>query len=179
MSKTDFFVKNVLIKTNSRGNFQFSPLTIGCFLFCVLCDQWNFSFQSYSNGTSTSGLTKHMLHAHGMKINTERDETKQRKLTDIFISDGTKKIPVNRSYSKNSDEKFILSRRIALWLCKDLIQFKTVENKGFRDLWSSLHIGIPLPSRKTISVSAIDDMYSCMKTELVSRLLKSGGMCTE
>lgn len=137
-----------------------------------------FSFKSYSNGTSTSGLTKHMLHEHGMKISTEREETKQRKLTDVFISDGAKKITVNRSSNENSDEKFILSRRIALWLCKDLMPFKTVENKGFSDLWTSLHVGIPLPSRKTIAVSAIDDMYSCMKTELVSRLSKSGGMRT-
>lgn len=69
----------------------------------------------------------------------------------------------------------ILGRRLALWLCKDLMPFKVVENKGFRDLWTSLHFGIALPSRKTLSVAAIDDMYSCMKKQLVTKLLKSAG----
>lgn len=120
-------------------------------------------------------MSKHLLSEHGIEIKTAREDEKQKKLTDIFNSEGGKKTTVNHSSSADSDERFILGRRIALWLCKDLMPVKTVENRGFRDFYSSLHVGIPLPCRKTISVGAIDDMYSCMKKELVLRLSKSGG----
>lgn len=120
-----------------------------------------------------------MLHEHNVQIKTEKEETKQRKLTDIFISEGGKKTALSGSSNQSSDEQFILNRRLALWICKDLLPFKVVENKGFKDLWISLHLGIGLPSRKTISVSAIDDMYSCMKKALVTKLAKSGGMRTK
>lgn len=134
---------------------------------------------SYSTGTSTSTLTKHMHHEHNIEIKTDREETKQRKLTDIFITVGEKKTQLNQSSNQSSDEQFMLGRRLALWICKDLLPFKAVENNGFKDLWKSLQLGMSLPCRKTISVSAIDDMYRCMKTALVTRLSTNGGMCID
>lgn len=171
-----------MIKKISKGNcFYRSNCFPSFFLwFCVeygvKCGVFLFS---YSTGTSTSVLAKHMLHVHGTKITTEREDTKQRKLTDVFITEGGKKNTINQSSNQNADEKFILGRRLALWLCKDLVPFKAVENKGFKDLWASLHVGLDLPSRKTISVSAIDDMHDCMKAELKRRLSNSDGMCID
>lgn len=98
-------------------------------------------------------------------------------MTDIFISTSGKKTSLGQPTDQKKDERFILGRRVTLWLCKDLLPFKLVENKGFSDLWSSLNFDVPLPSRQTVSVSALDDMYSCMKKELITRLKNSGGMC--
>lgn len=121
-------------------------------------------------------MIKHLLHEHGIKINTEREELKQKKLTDIFICADGKKTPPNKPIDSKKDERFILGRRMALWLSKDLLPYKTVENRGFRDLWASLDIDVDLPSRQTVSVSALDDMYACMKKELISKLKNSGGI---
>lgn len=131
---------------------------------------------SYSIGTSTTVLSKHMLHAHGIEVKTERETIKQKKLTDIFITVNTKKTPLSQSTSQIKDERFILGRRLTLWMCKDLLPFKMVDNKGFNDFWASLNNDLALPTRQTISVSGIDDMYSCMKKELIVRLENSGGM---
>lgn len=122
-------------------------------------------------------MSKHLLHAHGIETKTEREEVKQRKLTDIFLSVNGKKKPLTQSTDQKKDERFILGRRITLWLCKDLLPFRAVENKGFKDLWTSLNFDVDLPSRQTVSVSALDDMYRVMKKELVIRLKNSGGMC--
>lgn len=65
------------------------------FLLCY-CQKYGvkcgvFLLFSYSIGTSTSVLAKHMLHVHGKQITTEREDTKQKKLTDVFIMEGGKK----------------------------------------------------------------------------------------
>lgn len=127
---------------------------------------------SYSNGTSTTVLIKHMEHVHNIKITTEREDLKQQKLTDVFISKTKSKstMPAN-----TKDERFMLARRLSLWLSKDLLPFSTVEYKGFVDLWNALHIGIPLPSRQSISIGALDDMFVCMKKELISIISTSAG----
>lgn len=117
------------------------------------------------------------MHEHGIQVNTEREEVKQRKLTDIFMSANGKKSTINQSSGQKNDERFILGRRVTLWLCKDLLPFKSIENRGFRDLWKSLNLDIDLPSRQTVSVSALDDMYSCMKKELIALLKNSAGVC--
>lgn len=138
---------------------------------------FSYQFYSYSIGTSTTVLSKHLLNAHGIEVKTEREEAKQKKLTDIFISVNGPKASTSQTTSQSKDARFILGRRMSLWLCKDLLPFKLVENRGFRDLWNSLSFDVALPSRQTVSVSALDDMYICMKNELIDRLKKSGGMC--
>lgn len=120
-----------------------------------------------------------MLHEHNIQIKTDREEIKQRKLTDIFITVDEKKTTLAKPSNQGSDEQFILNRRFALWLCRDLLQYKVVENTGFRDFWKSLHLGVDPPTRKTISESSIDDMYSCMKNALVEKLSTKGGKHTE
>lgn len=74
-----------------------------------------------------------------------------------------------------SDERFILARRLILWFAKDLVSLSTVECKGFNDFWNSLHLRIPLPSRPTVAIGALDDMYDCMKKELISKICTNGG----
>lgn len=112
-----------------------------------------------------------MFNAHRMNIATERDELKQQRLTDVFISK-SKSSPENEN---RKDKHYILGRRLILWLSKDLLPFSLVEYKGFQDFWSSLHLDTKLPSRQTISIGALDDMYLCIKNELIKVLGSSGG----
>lgn len=51
-------------------------------------------------------------------------------------------------------------------------------NKGFKDFWDYLQNAMELPSRTTISVGAIDDLYSCCKEQLIERLRNSGSHAT-
>lgn len=113
-----------------------------------------------------------MAHTHRINIASEREELKQQKLTDVFISKTKSSITVN---DHQQDERFILARRLSLWYSRDLLPFSTVANKGFSDFWRSLHINTPLPTRQTISIAALDDRYECMKKELLSILSTGGG----
>lgn len=69
----------------------------------------------------------------------------------------------------------MLARRLSLWYSRDLMPFSMVEYKGFTDFWKSLNIGIPLPSRQSISIGALDDMFVCMKKELISIISTNAG----
>lgn len=113
-----------------------------------------------------------MSHTHRINIASDRTDAKQQKLSEIFLSKSNSIVPVK---SQRQDDRFLLARRMALWFSRDLLPFSLAGNKGFGDFWDSLHVGIPLPSRQTISIAALDDMYDCMKTELKSILSTAGG----
>lgn len=112
-----------------------------------------------------------MCYTHRIEVKTEREEIKQKKLTDIFFSTKSNKASSSSSLSSTEpNDQFILNRRIVLWLCKDLLPFKSIENRGFVDFWASLGFDTKLPSRNTVSVSALDDIYTCLKNELIIKL---------
>lgn len=112
-----------------------------------------------------------MSNQHRINVSTERTAVKQQKLTDIFLSNGNR-VPASK---KPSDERFVLARRLILWFARDLVPLSMVDYKGFNDFWNSLHLSIPLPSRPTIAIAALDDMYDIMKKELISNLCTNGG----
>lgn len=111
---------------------------------------------------------QHLSNEHRLKIKSQAIEIKQKKLTDIFINHD--KGDKTSAESKNLDEKFVLARRVILWYCKDLMPFNSVQNHGFTDFWQAINCNIQLPSRSTLSMSALDDMYFCMKAELLKIL---------
>lgn len=107
-------------------------------------------------------------HTHRIKISTVRNELKQQKLTDIFISNSNRK----QKSSMPSDERFILARWLILWIAKDLLPLPMVEYRGFNDFWVSHHLSIPLPSRPTVAIAALDDMYDCLS---INKICTNGG----
>lgn len=111
-----------------------------------------------------------MAHAHRINITSDHEDLKQQKLTDVFLSKSKSSMPAN-----SKDERFMLARRLSLWYSRDLLPFSMVEYKGFNDFWNALNVGIPLPSRHTLSIGALDDMYTCMKKELINIISISGG----
>lgn len=137
---------------------------LSCYYFFSFFFKW---LDSYSTGTSTTVLCKHVQHIHRVSIVTEREELKQRKISDVFFKQGNSTIQENNN---RNDEKFILARRIILWLSRDLLPFSLVESQGFKDFWKSLNTGLPLPTRQNISIGALDDMYESMHTKLIDTL---------
>lgn len=111
-----------------------------------------------------------MSNVHRINIKTDREEQKQKKLSDIFIQQ--KKPPTSTT---NKDEKFILSRRLVIWFCRDLLPISTVENYGFSNFWKSLNQSIKLPTRANVSVNALDDMYNVLKENLLLESKNSPG----
>lgn len=126
---------------------------------------------SYAKSTSTTILTQHLANVHKINVKTHREEVKQKKLTDIFLV----KEKSSKSAAGAVDEKFILSRRLIVWFCRDLLPFTTVENEGFKDFWNCLNFKSKLPTRSNVSNNALDDMYKVLKENLITKLECSSG----
>lgn len=110
---------------------------------------------------------------HKVNVKTHREEVKQQKLTDIFL---TKKNDKSSTLAGAKDEKFVLARRLIVWFCRDLLPFSTVENDGFKDFWNSLNFNnTKLPTRPNVSNNALDDMYKVLKERLIMNLKSSAG----
>lgn len=128
---------------------------------------------SYAKSTSTTILTQHLANVHKVNVKTHREEVKQQKLTDIFL---TKKNDKSSTLAGAKDEKFVLARRLIVWFCRDLLPFSTVENDGFKDFWNSLNFNnTKLPTRPNVSNNALDDMYKVLKERLIMNLKSSAG----
>lgn len=114
---------------------------------------------------------QHVAHEHKIQVTSERIEVKQKKLTEIFVEQKKK------DNSKTiANDKFIFSRRLLVWLCRDLLPFNLVEKDGFIDFLNSLNRKrTDIPSRTTISNMALDDMYLCIKRKLISYLKETDG----
>lgn len=121
---------------------------------------------------------QHLSHEHRINISTERNEIKQRKLTDLFIEKKN-----NTKAATTIDEKFVFTRRILVWLCRDLLPFQLVEKTGFVDFFNSMNRKkADIPTRQTLSNMALDDMYKCLKSKLLSHLKDTQGniyLCTD
>lgn len=124
---------------------------------------------SYASATSATVLMQHLSHIHRTDITTERNVEKQRKLTDLFIEKKNNAVT-------NVNEKFVFTRRLLVWLCRDLLPFSVVEKVGFLDFFQSLNRKkTDIPSRATISNMALDDMYKCLKSKLLEHLKETQG----
>lgn len=80
--------------------------------------------------------------------------------------------------SCQSNSAFIFFRQLVLWFCLDLLPLNTVEKKGFNGFWQYLNKSYELPSRATISIGALDDLYLCCKNQLIERLKDSTSHAT-
>lgn len=130
---------------------------------------------SYSQSTSMTNLTVHLGDKHEITLSSESAIDKQRKIKDVFFPSSSSPKP-NRSEVKNS--QFIFARQVALWLCRALAPLSTVENSGFKAFWTFVNTPYELPSRSTIAIGAIDDLYVCCKDKLIERLTNSPSHAT-
>lgn len=128
------------------------------------------NYFSYCNSTGGTNLAQHLLNVHEITLFSTREKEKQLKLSNaIFPKKGS-------ANQKPNDPKssFIFFRQITLWFCRDLVPLSTVEKSGFNDFWKFMNNACELPSRATVSISALDDLYLCCKNKLIERLQNSG-----
>lgn len=161
-------------------------------IFWVIC----FSF---ALSTSSGNLTSHQQNIHGKTIVSPITTKNRQKVTDSLFSrkrqrthndsnetnetidtnemnetnetNGTNEsMEEQRNDSRKSD--YLFNRKLALWLCRDLLPFNTVSMVGFRQFWSAtMHkTESNLPCRATISMSALDDLYTCCKSRFMEML---------
>lgn len=137
-----------------------------CYTFSDLHDIISYvhCFCSYSKTTSPTNLREHLSNKHKIELLTTKSIDKhQRTLTDVFCSVVKKKV-------NPKDEQQILARRIVLWFCRDLLPYLAVAGVGFQDFWKSLNIKTKLPDESTLRRGALDDMYLCLKRQLIEKL---------
>lgn len=84
-------------------------------------------------------------------------------MTDVFFSVVKKKV-------EPKNEQQISARRIVIWFCRDLLPYSAVPGVGFEDFWKSLNIKAKLPDESTLRRGALDDMYVCLKRQLIDKL---------
>lgn len=96
---------------------------------------------------------------------------KQRKIKDAFFPSVSRTTPNRESNGKiEANNQFIFARQMALWFCRDLVPLSTVEHKGFNGFWKYLATKFELPSRATVAIGALDDLYLCCKNKLIEKL---------
>lgn len=136
-----------------------------CYTFSDLHDIMSYvhCFCSFSKTKSPTNLREHLSHKHKIELLTTKIDKHQQTLTDVFCSVVKKKV-------NPKDEQQILARRIVLWFCRDLLPYLAVAGLGFQDFWKSLNIKTKLPDESTLRRGALDDMYLCLKRQLIEKL---------
>lgn len=84
----------------------------------------------------------------------------------------------NQKSNKAGKSQFMFARQVSLWFCRDLVPLNTVEKTGFNDFWKYLNTSFDLPSRSTIAIGALDDLYICCKNKLIERLANTASHAT-
>lgn len=110
------------------------------------------------------------MNEHKVMPSNKASAKNQRKLTDMYQS----------TLEPNAAKKSKVDENQLQFLLKALLPFETVENVGFHHLWGWLqqYSGLPtqleLPSRGTMAVGALNDVYFCYKNKLIDVLTESG-----
>lgn len=133
--------------------------------YCRHCfDKGHFKF--YKKTTGSTNLNDHLNSEHKISLAKATDEQNQRKINSMLTSS-------ENIVPSKKDAQFIFNRHICLWLCRDLQPFHTVEKGGFLSLFSFLFKWVPfvkVPSRATVSISALNNIYTSLKSKLVTVL---------
>lgn len=115
---------------------------------------------SYSLSTSTGTLKFHLNEKHHLNIELDKPK-KNRKIDEIFKRDPKRSKP-----NPNTNDQYIHAREIVLWFCTDLIPFYAVEGEGFKH-YCMQHGISNLPSRTTLSYTALEDVCRQVKAEIL------------
>lgn len=140
--------------------------TISCYL---LTNEIPF-YSSYNTSTGITNLSTHLSNRHNKLLNTSTRENNQRSLGDIFFP-STKR--TKKDNENVVDPNYVFARQIALWHCRNLVPFHQVQKEGFQYFMKSINPKQSLPSRATISIAALDDLYSCVKQKFIEKISKS------
>lgn len=151
------------------GIMQYNEITIAEVkdkFYCKHCFEKG-QFKFYSNTTASGNLNDHLASEHKIVIKKAMVDHNQRKIDNMLSPETDTEIVPSKK-----DGQYLLNRHICLWLCRDLQPFHTVEKAGFSTLFAFLFKWLPfkVPSRATVSLTALNDIYSNLKTKLIDLL---------
>lgn len=116
--------------------------------------------KKYSLTTSTTTMNDHLLNEHGIE---SKEVGKLQHTLEGCFSGGRSKSACKTAFEYNRDFVF--------WFCSDLLPFNTVEKEGFKRFFDKNGIReFPLPSRTTLSVEALQDVYILVKEKVRAKL---------
>ena len=113
----------------------------------------------YCKGNSTSALTRHAERKH------------QREYERIVGKKKKKNAPGNKpkrsfKYSRNSERKKMLDKKMVRFIVKRLRPINIVEDPAFKDLIKALDPKYPKPHRNTVSDKLIPEAFEEMETDV-------------
>lgn len=134
----------------------------------------------YASTTSKTNLAAHVKSVHKTVVPTSTSIQNQRKISDAFFPDPKKR----KENNDRDNSQFMFARRLSIWFCRDLLPYNTVNSEGFEDFWQSMRATIckelpSLPSRTTISVNALDDVYMSDQWEIKTAVLETSARCLQ
>lgn len=105
-------------------------------------------------------MSQHLKSAHKLKLVVD-SKSLEKRTSDVLNT--TEKV-----------DKGTLARRIALWVCEDLLPFNLVSGSGFKK-WMTRNGYVndirEIPSNVTISQSALDDCYAIVMGAFTKKML--------
>ncbi|KAK4002126.1 hypothetical protein OUZ56_003746 [Daphnia magna] len=119
---------------------------------CKICD----SFHNRS-GSSTSNLIKHLKAVHKIDPGC-------RKVTKKVNASANKTIVVKRKVDTELDRLYVM------WLCHDLLPFRTGESKYFQKFIAALKPDYVIPSRTKLSQCLVPELANEIQEKLVTIL---------
>jgi len=117
----------------------------------------------YALSSSSSSMHKHLKEVHNEAVpesSASRDH--EQSLMTRFVTG------VNAL--KPASTPFELNRDFAIWAALDLQPFDFVSNDGMNYFFAKNFPSVSLPSRTTLSVQALDDVYDMLTKEVAKEL---------
>jgi hypothetical protein len=126
---------------------------------------------SFTSSTSSGNMKLHLSQKHGVETRNEDHNVKILNYLKKYDGEsGSAKTATGTSQHETN-------RDIALWFCRDLIPFHAVEKEGFRGFFATILPSISIPSRQTLSSTALDDIYNAVKIAVKSKLENTVSLC--
>lgn len=145
--------------------------------FCRCCFEKG-EYKSFKDSTGSTNLNEHLSSKHNVNLVKSTSNENQRKI-NAMLQSGSSTLP------NKKDAQFSFNWRLCLWICRDLESFQVVERVGFLSLFSFILNYLPfvkVPTRQTISVSALNDIFIALKTkviEILKRAPKHAAICVD
>ncbi|KAK3911576.1 Transposable element Hobo transposase, partial [Frankliniella fusca] len=117
-----------------------------------------FEIKAYNKSVSTGNLSSHLRDAHNLVDNPKKKPGAT--MTNFFSVKRTPKLG-----DTEDQRRWLLARDLALWYCRSLIPFDFCDDIGTNDFMKKYNVIGPnevLPSRVTVSGTALRDVYNTM-----------------
>lgn len=139
------------------------------FVYCAPCLSNDKVLRRYSKTTSTHAMLQHVLQAHpDLQVESASAVKGQRVLHDMWK---TAESSTASKLAQGANRKFKLARELAILCAVDMLPFSIVDGRAFRRFLRRLGYKYEeIPSRTTVSRSALNDAYEYTLSQVANQL---------